>query len=644
MDGFSRNIELIAKIADEQRVGLKFQRKSSTAAHGLDYSSFDQLDGSHPWQDAVPEGYVLYPVRELRKGIVAYFNFSLAKEMGLLSSSHPNELNASLKAKILETFSIQIINEYDQINQVRFKKGLIKRRHYMATRYLQLQHKSRTGKTSGDGRSIWNGFLQNRGKFWDVSSRGTGVTRLSPGVANTGQFMKSGQSEIGYGCGMADLDELFGAAVMSEIFHRQGIETERVLAIIDLGDGLGIGVRAAPNLLRPAHLFTFLKQSKLESLKRAVHYLIDREHENGRWVFTSRHPRALELMLKKMVQGFAHFAARLDADYIFAWLDWDGDNVLASAGIIDYGSIRQFGVRHDEYRYDDVDRLSTNLREQKNKARYLVQVFCQVVDYLTTGEKKSLAHFRKWDELRQFDLAFETELLRLLLYRCGFEDDTIKTLLRSHRHQVKRFVGHFRKLESIKTLRKAETLPDGFNRPALLCMRTLLREAPRTRGITKHTDPDIAVWEKQELNGLLLKMRTSHFRSRDERLLEGSEKKLTDFLRSYSHLIQIAARATKRSRESLSRSLVARSSIINRSDRITGNSVALFVEELLQRHDRGLSYAQMQHIIEQVIHSQTLVPSACPPQAEDLVTSINQNNRPHLKAILRIIEDYKDDV
>ena len=61
-------------------------------------------------------------------------------------------------------------------------------------------------------------------------------------------------------------------------------------------------------------------------------------------------------MLRLLSKDFAEFAAKLEMDYIFAWLDWDGDNVLADAGIIDYGSVRQFGLRHDQYRYDDVER------------------------------------------------------------------------------------------------------------------------------------------------------------------------------------------------------------------------------------------------------------------------------------------------
>ena len=120
------------------------------------YAEFDRLDGRHPWMEAVPQGYVSYRVRELRQGKVAYFNFMLAKEMGLIASDHPHQMSPDLEQKILGTFSLQIINEYDELNKRRIPADHIKPHKYMATRYLQLQHTSRSGKTSGDGRGIWN--------------------------------------------------------------------------------------------------------------------------------------------------------------------------------------------------------------------------------------------------------------------------------------------------------------------------------------------------------------------------------------------------------------------------------------------------------------------------------------------------------
>ena len=102
----------------------------------------------------------------------------------------------------------------------------------MATRYLQLQHPDKRGKTSGDGRGIWNGEFRGRGGTWDVSSSGTGATCLSPAAAQTGKFFKTGDRAVGYGNGYNTLDEGLSAALMSEIFHRNGIPTERTLVII----------------------------------------------------------------------------------------------------------------------------------------------------------------------------------------------------------------------------------------------------------------------------------------------------------------------------------------------------------------------------------------------------------------------------
>ena len=85
----------------------------------------------------------------------------------------------------------------------------------MATRYLQTQHRNKQGKTSGDGRSIWNGYLQTSNLIFDVSSRGTGATILSPGAQKSDGAVQTGDESYGYSSGLADLDEMLGGAVMS---------------------------------------------------------------------------------------------------------------------------------------------------------------------------------------------------------------------------------------------------------------------------------------------------------------------------------------------------------------------------------------------------------------------------------------------
>ncbi|MCM2281195.1 MAG: hypothetical protein NDI61_05040 [Bdellovibrionaceae bacterium] len=566
------------------------------------YSAFEAIDGRHPWQESVPEGCVLYPVRALKRGEVAYFNYFLAKEMGLLPDDHPHTMTAALARTLQETFSLQIINEYDQSQRRHLLRQNLKPNPYMATRYLQLQHANKQGKTSGDGRGIWNGTFKSKGVTWDISSRGTGVTKLAPGAVVANRPLKTGAGDFGYGCGMADIDELLSSALMSEVFHLRGIPTERVLAIIDLGKGVGIGVRAAPNLLRPAHLFLWLKQEKLEPLRRGTDHFIQRQAENHAgemWRFKADAPDRYQRMLRAIAVDFAKFAAALERNYIFAWLDWDGDNVLASAGIIDYGSIRQFGLRHDQYRYDDVDRFSTNLNEQRGKARLTVQVFAQMVDFVTTGKRRPVESFSRHPILSEFDRAFGAELRRIFLAQIGCDEDQVARLMREHRSSVERLYQAFSLLERTKTKDKLKRVADGVNRPAVFKMRAVLRELPsmlRSREGWMTGDNLIPAEE------LMTLMASSFARRRDLALTGQLRARLIEFQKSYTAVIRQAQGNTPPAE--FFRNLTARAQQENMAGRITGNSTEFLIDALLNARKRGLSPIETQKAMDLFISQQ----------------------------------------
>jgi hypothetical protein len=118
--------------------------------------------------------------------------------MGLVPPEHPSSITKDLEQVILDTFSLQIINEYDLQRGRKFPPETIKPHPYMATRYLQTQHRNKQGKTSGDGRSIWNGYVRNAGLTFDISSRGTGTTILSPGAQEIEGFVPTGDQTSGY--------------------------------------------------------------------------------------------------------------------------------------------------------------------------------------------------------------------------------------------------------------------------------------------------------------------------------------------------------------------------------------------------------------------------------------------------------------
>src|SRR5215217_2573651 len=105
------------------------------------YEAFEKLDGTHSWRDACPDGYVDYMARVRPGGRVAWFNFPLAREMGLIPANHADRVTPQLERKVIETFALQIINEYDLASGETFPAKLLKPNAYMATRYLQAQHK-----------------------------------------------------------------------------------------------------------------------------------------------------------------------------------------------------------------------------------------------------------------------------------------------------------------------------------------------------------------------------------------------------------------------------------------------------------------------------------------------------------------------
>src|SRR6185436_17245495 len=183
--------------------------------------------------------------------------------------------------------------------------------------------------------------------------------------------------------------------------------------------------------IRPAHIFRFLKQGRREETKAALDFFIQRQVDNKQWKLPANEKDRYRRVLRYIATAYGKLAAILEEEYIFNWLAWDGDNMLASGAILDYGSIRQFAAKHDKYRYDDVDRFSSSLTEQRYWARQTVKVFAQAVRFIETGRKANLRRFDKGRCLGDFDRSFDRERDRRFLWRLGFAPAQISRLLKT---------------------------------------------------------------------------------------------------------------------------------------------------------------------------------------------------------------------
>jgi uncharacterized protein YdiU (UPF0061 family) len=600
------------------------------------FRKFKQIDGTHPWRNVSPDGYVDYRVRYRPHGRVLFFNFHLAKEMGLVKSDAPDLLDKELETAILETFSLQIINEYDLQQNSKYSPDTIRSKPYMATRYLQTQHKNKQGKTSGDGRSIWNGYLRHEGLTFDISSRGTGATILSPGAQEADGAVKTGDETLGYASGLAELDEMLGSAVMSEIFYRQGIPTERCLAVIGFSDGTAIGVRSAPNLIRPAHIFRYLKQARHTEVKASVDYFIDREIENGIWKISKTRSR-YEQALDYFARSYGRLAAVLEEEYIFNWLAWDGDNILASGAILDYGSIRQFAAKHDKYRFKDVDRYSASLLEQRGWARTLVQVFAQAMTFIESGEKENLKNFKDAECLKVFDDAFDAERSYRLLWRIGFTPEQIDHLLSRAQNEISEFHKALSYFEDLKISKGIERLPDGFTHKPIFLIRSLLRQLPGylLAQAIQNANEESAYMPPEIFCRV---MAASYARKRDLEVTPARMNHVKNLQRRYLTLVA----ALDKPFDEVLKTLQERSAIINHRHRITGDALVFIIEECLAMKDR-MRVKGLQEALDAFIDSQVLIPGKWQPVSPEQLKE-NTLKSQLLMKIQENLEQYKESI
>ncbi len=601
------------------------------------YEKFKDIDGRHPWRNVSADGYVDYQARYRPHGRVLFFNFPLAKEMGLIPADHPAGVNKDLEQAILDSFSLQIINEYDLQQGKKFPPDTIKPHPYMATRYLQTQHRNKQGKTSGDGRSIWNGCVKSEKLIFDISSRGTGATILSPGAQEAQKLLATGDTTYGYSSGLADLDEMLGSAVMSEIFYRQGIPTERCLTVIGFPDATAIGVRTAPNLIRPAHMFRYLKQNRHAELKASVDYFIDREVENGFWDIPADEKTRYATALDYFARSYAKFAALLEEEYIFNWLSWDGDNLLASGAVLDYGSIRQFAAKHDKYRYKDVDRYSASLAEQRGWARTLVQVFAQTMAFIQSGVKENLNNFKNAECLRVFDDTFARERDQRMLWRMGFTPEQIDYLMNNKQKEIRDFDRSLSYFENRKVTKGIEKLPDGFTHNPVFLIRNLLRLLPAfyvAQTITRSDDTS-AYMPDEIFLGI---MAASYVGKNDLKQTPATTSKVKDFQECYLRLVGALGGPF----DMVLKTLQERSAIINHRHRITGDAVTWIIEEVIAMKGK-IRTDGLQEAIDAFIDSQVLIPGKWQPVPTEKLNS-NTLKSQLLQKIQQNLETYKESI
>jgi hypothetical protein len=449
---------------------------------------------------------------------------------------------------------------------------------------------------------------------------------------------------------------------MSEAFARNGLRTERVLAVLALPSGQAINVRVAPNLLRPSHFFGLLRRRADHDLRRCVLYYADREIRDGRWPRIASEAGRIRHLPEQVAIDFARTTAAFESHYVFCWLDWDGDNILCDGSIIDYGSVRQFGLYHHDYRFEDTDRLSTSIPEQRRKARQIVQRFVQIRELLLTGEAPRLDSLRDDPVLALFDREFETHRRRLFARQLGLDDDAVREIVDAAPACLEALRKLHRRLEKKRSSRGRHRVADGLSSDAVYCMRDVLRELParllersseagagrdggaatrrgrgaplrRDGGATKRLDADT-----------FFAIALSDYASRKDRRLTPYRRRLaSEYQRAYLEVVRWLDGRGHGSVTALLAGIAPRAEARNPYARMTGDGLT-HATTRLARASRRLAPEECDRLVRAFAESQRqdLGPETAAATAEATVAAERPAVRRLHRAIQRFVADYRE--
>ncbi|HEV2837509.1 MAG TPA: hypothetical protein VGW58_19460, partial [Pyrinomonadaceae bacterium] len=327
----------------------------------------------------------------------------------------------------------------------------------------------------------------------------------------------------------------------------------------------------------------------------------------------------------------------LEEEYIFNWLSWDGDNMLASGAVLDYGSIRQFAAKHDKYRFKDVDRYSASLAEQRGWARTLVQVFAQAMDFIETGVKKRLETFKDARCLTVFDTAFAAERDQRMLWRIGFTSEQICYLMQNAQKEIRDFDRSLSYFEDRKVSKGIEKLPDGFTHSPVFLIRNLLRHLPAYYVAQAISRPDDeSAYMPEEI--FLRIMAASYVGRKDLKLTARRAAQVQSFQASYLRLVAALGGPI----DMVLKTLQERSAVINHRHRITGDAVTWIIEEVIAMKGK-IKIDGLQEAIDAFIDSQILIPGKWQPLPSEQLSSNTLKSR-LLQKIHENLEAYKESI
>ena len=184
-----------------------------------------------------------------------------------------------------------------------------------------------------------------------------------------------------------------------------------------------------------------------------------------------------------------------------------------------------------------------------------------------------------------------------------------------------------------KSVKGPQKVPDGINWNAIFCMRDILRELPQIF-LSRGLDGKISEAEFLDI------IKSSYATKADLKRSLRRDLKIRSYQKNYLKLVNKVAAKFKVTPEKAMLDVSMRSSVINKYDRVTGDSITTIVQKVMNQRPK-LDAAQINEILKEFTSYQNLNPDK-DRKLSNFETEKDQSKL--VKGMLQIVREFRDGI
>ena len=193
---------------------------------------------------------------------------------------------------------------------------------------------------------------------------------------------------------------------------------------------------------------------------------------------------------------------------------------------------------------------------------------------------------------------------------------------------IDQFICDFSYFEKAKSYQGMRQVSDGISWDAIFCMRDILRELPQLL---------LARGESIEASEFIEILKSNYAKPEDLVLNSYRKKKVMSFQKHYWQILDKVCHNNRKNIKSLLLEVTMRSSIINRFDRVTGDSISTIRETLMNDIDK-VKADRLYGLVKNFSQYQNLN-----PDERNLDKSVAKNKKSKLlKGFVSIVREYRE--